>query len=151
MEYFFELIKSNAIIFSILITGSFSKIDQNQLNYLDHFFPSDSGLVIKNYNLDNNYFESVDFILTKNYGTLISFHTSDPKYFENPELYFGKSVNEQIKKPFEINGLKVSLSKKQLGDFQAFDNFYTVSIYKSKDFGYTISIRDKIKPINEYD
>lgn len=140
MNYFFELIKNNAVLLSIIMNGNFSQIDHKQLIEVDHFFPTDSGLIINDYKLGQDTFKSVHIILTKYPSKTISFFTSDSKYFDNPELYFGKSSDEVLKNPYEMSGVKVNRSRKDLGNFNEFGKILEVTIFKSSVYGYCITI-----------
>ncbi len=149
MSYFFELLKNNAIFFSIIISGNFSGIDNSQLIGVDHFFPTDSGLFISKYSFGENNFSNVTVILHKELGTVISLQTSDSKYFEHPEYYFGKASEEQIRNPYEMDGEIVKRSKKKLGKFKQFGKLIDVTIFKSSSYGYDISLKITEDATNE--
>lgn len=125
------------------MSGNFTSIDHSQMIGVDHFFPTDSGLFISKYSLEEDSFSNVTIILHKELGTKISFQTSDSKYFDNPELYFGNTSEELIKKTYEIEGRKINRSRKDLGDFRQFGKLVTVTIYKSTAYGYSISLTIK--------
>lgn len=125
------------------MSGNFSSIDQSQLAGIDHFFPTDSGLFISKYSFEEDSFTNVTVILHKELGTIISFQTQDSKYFDNPEYYFGKSSEELLKKPYEIDGKKINRSKKDLGIYNQFGKTMRVTIFKSSIYGYSISLKIK--------
>jgi hypothetical protein len=143
MSYFFELLKNNALIFSIIMSGNFASIDNNQLIGIDHFFPTDSGLFIPKYSLGEDTFKNVTVILQKELGTTITFNSSDNKYFENPEIYFGKTSVELIKNSYEIDNTKIERSRKDLGVFNYFGKSVDVTLFKSSSYGCAISLKIK--------
>lgn len=125
------------------MSGNFSSIDHSKLVGIDHFFPTDSGLFISKYSLEEDSFTNVTVILHKELGTIISFQTQDPKYFDNPEYYFGKNSAELVKNPCKIDDKKINRSKKDLGVFKQFGKTMSVTIFKSSSFGYSISLKIK--------
>lgn len=143
MAQFFTLLKNNALLFSIIMTGNFSQINTSDLKSLDYFFPTDSGLVINNFNLNNENFKMVDITFPKNLRNFITFTTDDSKYYENPEYYFGKNSEELSKNPYEINGRDIKRNRKDLGIFHEFGKDIDVTLYKSSSYGYSISLKIK--------
>lgn len=149
MKYFFELIKNNAIILSIIMGGNLNNINLNNLKGVDYFFPTDSGLVITNYDIGNEHFENVTIIVRDEFNTTINFQTKESKFYENPEVYFGNLTDEIVKKPYELNNIQINRSNINLGDFKHFDKSINVIIFKSSSYGYCISLNLK-KDVKDY-
>jgi hypothetical protein len=108
LPYFFLLMKKNIILWTIITTGSFSKID---LTNTEHSFVAPSYLVLKNYVLSKqDTLRQVEVIADKMATTFI-FETPYSKYQNNMHYYFGTdSPMGRIESSYEIDGEKVSSS-----------------------------------------
>lgn len=136
--YFLELIKKNAILYSILVNGNFSHVDLRSENVTVW---SDKAIEIKKISLDRDEFDSVMIVL---YGSFISmeFRTSDSKFFTNSKLYFGKDAVVRSKKPYLLDDHVVEEEFKDLGIFTAFtERPVSIIARHSNILNYAISLR----------
>lgn len=143
MNYFFQLLKNNVILLSIISSGGFSSVD---LQNTDHIFFTDSGLRINNFAIGKNErFKYVDILLTEEHETIFIFISDDPKYYDDPSFYFDSTGFEKNKNPFMVNDVVVTHSRKDVGTFHEFEKSIRVSIHKSSAYGYMISLTIKDK------
>jgi hypothetical protein len=135
--YFLDLIKKNAILYSILINGNFSHVDLRSQNVTVW---SDKAIEIKKVSLGQDKFDSVMIVL---YDSFISmeFRTSDPKFFTDSKLYFGKDALVRSKKPYLLNDNIVEEEFKDIGTFNAFKGPASITVRHFNLFNYTISLR----------
>ena len=86
LPYFLALVKKNLILWTIITTGSFSKVD---FGNAQHDFHPPHFLILKNYALSkDDKFKDIS-IRTDQYETTIVFENADPKYLQNLKYYFG--------------------------------------------------------------
>lgn len=134
---FLELIKKNAILYSILINGNFSQVDLHAENVVVW---SDRAIEIKKISLGQHEFDSVMVVL---YGSFISmeFRTSDGKFFTDTKQYFGKDALVRSKKSYLMGTDVIEEDFKDLGTFSGFKGPASVIVRHSNFFDFTISLR----------
>jgi len=136
--YFLELIKKNAILYSIVLNGNFYEIDLRTANIVVW---SDKAIEIKNVTLGSEEFESVMVVL---YDSFISmeFRTSHSKFFIDSKSYFGKDAIVRSKKSYLMGDDVVEEEFKDFGTFDAFTGPASVIVrHFNVFFNYTISLR----------
>ncbi|HEY9003349.1 MAG TPA: hypothetical protein VIM89_18480 [Mucilaginibacter sp.] len=85
LPYFLALVKKNVILWTIITTGSFAKID---FSNTQHSSTSHS-ILLKNYSLSNeDRFDDV-MISIRPFETIVIFRGADKKYSQNEKYYFG--------------------------------------------------------------
>jgi hypothetical protein len=137
MIVFFEIIKRNAILYSIIMNGGISQLDFADKNITVW---SEKAIEFRNIPCGEDLFESVVIVDADSFISM-DFKTSDPKFFLISELFFGKKGSERLKEPFIWNNTLVEEEFKELDTFHAFDRNVAITIRKSNVFGYTISLR----------
>jgi hypothetical protein len=139
LPYFLLLLKKNALLCSIIATGSFAKADLSQTQYRIH---SDQAIDFFNFSLgENETFTSVKVLIVES-GTSITFFTNSSKYFEEPERYFRQmdSVTNHI---YTLNQITSQTTKKSLGDFIVLPSPVppaSVWVRNSSVYGYAIAV-----------
>ncbi|MBL0745088.1 hypothetical protein [Chryseolinea lacunae] len=134
---FLELIKKNAILYSILINGNFAQVDLRSQNVVAW---SDRAIEIKNIRLGEHEFDSVMVVL---YGSFISmeFRTADAKFFNDTKHYFGKDALVRSKKSYLMGNDVIEEEYKDLGTFKGLEGLASAMVRNSNLFGFTISLR----------
>ncbi|HTK20101.1 MAG TPA: hypothetical protein VL442_11325 [Mucilaginibacter sp.] len=85
LPYFLALVKKNLILWTIITTGSFAKID---FGNTEHKL-SPRAVMLKNYQLSNeDRFDEI-IVFTRPFETIITFRDADQKYSKNAKHYFG--------------------------------------------------------------
>lgn len=135
--YFLELIKKNAILYSVLINGNFSQIDLHSQNIVVW---SDRAIEIKKLSLGEHEFDSVVVVL---YGSFISMElrTSNARFFTDTKRYFGKDALVRSKKSYLMGNDIVEEEFKDLGTFDGFKGPASATVRHFNIFGYAISLR----------
>lgn len=137
MIYFLELIKKNAILYSILINGNFSHMGVRSQNVVVW---SDKAIEIRKVSLGEDEFDSVTIVL---YDSFISmeFRTFNSKFFTDTKAYFEKDVLVRSKKAYAVNNNVVEEEFKDLGIFDAFKGPVSITVRHFNIFNYAISLR----------
>jgi hypothetical protein len=140
LPYFLLLLKQNALLCSILATGSFAHLDLKQI---EHKFYAERVIDLLNFSLaPNESFTAVNVHLAES-GTTFSFHTSSSEYFEHPERYFGVAGAASSARPYLLNGKEARTHKKYLGQFVVFPPpIPPASVYvrHSNIYGYVVAV-----------
>lgn len=91
LPYFFSLIKSNSLIYSILISGNLN-FTENTDNKLKYEYLSENLLEIYNVSFsEEDVFDKITFEYLDN-DLLFSFKSKSKKYIENYAFYFGNET-----------------------------------------------------------
>jgi hypothetical protein len=88
LPYFFVLLKKNIALWTLIATGSFSKIDTGHIKYIRL---SPYAMILKNYSLSKNDTFKEIWIMSTDWETAINFTTSNSKYQDSMKYYFGTS------------------------------------------------------------
>lgn len=138
LPYLLKLIKTNALLYSIISTGGFSHID---LKNEDHYVWTQRTLELKNFALsETDVFTSVMIKLNSDTSVVVELRTMDPRYFDNSQYYFEKDTVVQKQNPYFINDSEVNVDCKILGEFPLFDPPVTISLRHSSIYDYLISL-----------
>jgi hypothetical protein len=139
LPIFLNWIRGNALLYSIITTGSFSNID---LKSIDHVAVSERTIELRNFALsETEVFESV-FINLTDRGTTIRFMTAKPDYFDSTKYYFGYEILSTKNSSYQIDGKPLSTERKILDEYYLFPSVPVVStnLYNSSIYGYMILI-----------
>jgi hypothetical protein len=97
LPLFFELISKSALLNKAVTDCCVSDDD---LEGFDHYRPTTSRIILKNFEVARNvWFSEVDILMTR-FGVLIDFISLDVKYFENAKIYFNTTSTPR-RKPFK--------------------------------------------------
>lgn len=143
--YFLELIKKNAILYSIVINGNFSQVDLHSQNVVVW---SDKAIEIKKISLGRDEFDSVMVVLYDSFIS-IEFKTADAKFFTDSKSYFGKDALVRSKKPYLMGNDVVEEEFKDFGTFETFKRPASITVRHFNLFNYTISLRFYGEKVNQ--
>jgi hypothetical protein len=103
---FLQIIKSNTLIYSIIMTGNLSLIRDNYAGKYD--FASPNYVTLNNFVLtDDDFFEEI-CIRKSETGIDVSFKSLDTKYFTKHTYYFGeKTIYSPFEKAIEAKGIVI--------------------------------------------
>ncbi|MEO5976195.1 MAG: hypothetical protein ABIS36_20455 [Chryseolinea sp.] len=137
MEYFLELVKKHALLYSILVNGNFKQVDLQSKNVVQF---SDKAIEINMMTLGDHKFESVTIVL---YDSFISvdFKTLDSKFFTDSKTYFSKDALTRYKKPYVLGDDLIEETFKDLGMFPDFDGRTHIILRHSELFNYSVNLR----------
>ena len=112
LPYFFLLLKKNIALWTLIATGSFSKIDTVHTEYTRM---SPNFMILKNYSLSNtDSFKEIN-IMSTGWSISMDFRTSNPKYLDSMKYYFGtSSISGSMSGGYTINGTAVNNSNNML-------------------------------------
>jgi hypothetical protein len=139
LPYFFLLLKKNIALWTLLATGSFSKIDTAHTEYTRM---SPYTLILKNYSISkNNNFRQI-WIMSTGWQTSIDFTTSDSKYQDSLKYYFGtSSISGSMEGQYTLNDSTVHNSTDMLGPIDiGLDRKVSVFLGRSGEHEYKISL-----------
>ncbi|MGI9542831.1 MAG: hypothetical protein ACR2MX_06195, partial [Cyclobacteriaceae bacterium] len=134
IAYFFQMLKHNVVLSTILATGNFSEVDLSQV---EHNIMTDQGMECRNFVLaEGDTFSLVHVTFSEQFGTMINFYTDRAQYMENSKYYFGK--NTYVKSKKGMWGSKVG--SKHL-KFYELEPPLDVTLRNSSQYGYTVTLR----------
>ena len=139
LPYFFLLIKKNIALWTLIASGSFSKIDTAHTEYekmSPHF------MILKNYSLSpTDIFKEISMMST-GWETHIDFTTSNTKYLDSMKYYFGTNqISGSISGGYTMNGTTVHNSTDMLGPLDiGLDRKVDVFLGPSGEHEYKISL-----------
>lgn len=139
LPYFFLLLKKNIALWTIIATGSFSKIDTVHTEYIRM---SPSTLILKNYALSNNDTFKEIWIMSTGWQVSIDFKTSNSKYQDSLKYYFGtNSIRGSMEGGYTLNDSTVHNSSDMLEPIDiGLDRKVSVFLGRSGEHEYEISL-----------
>lgn len=117
LPLFFQLIKKNAILYSIITTGSLSNVNLKDTN---HIFFSDRAIQFKKFTLGENHVFSFVTLTIDSVHVAIDFTDSNSRYFDSTEYYFGKNSFVDKEKKMNVDGVYITVEEKSLGYYSGF-------------------------------
>lgn len=135
--YFFQLIKKNTLLYSILLNGNLNNLD---LNNQEVSIWSENAIEISNLSLGEDVFEAVMVAVYDDFMAM-DLKTSDAKFFNNPAFYFNRDVHVRLKRPYLLNGESIEEKFKDLGSFESseFNGPVSITLRHFNAFNYTLS------------
>jgi hypothetical protein len=133
---FFEMIKSNAILYSILVNENFLDIESKSPNISTW---SNTAIEISKVPFGQDLFDNVLVVLDES-SIRMDFRTQNPTYFDEPTVYFGIDVPSRFKSPYTMGGRIIEEEYKDLGNFNFLGSVVSVKIRHYNLFGYTINL-----------
>jgi tetratricopeptide (TPR) repeat protein len=139
LPYFFALLKKNIALWTLIATGSFSKIDTAHNQYVRM---SPYALILKNYSVSKNDTFKEIWITSTPWDTHVDFTTSDPKYVDSMKYYFGtKEIRGSMSGGYTINNVNVHNSTNMLGPIDiGLDRKVNVFLGQSGEHEYKITL-----------
>jgi hypothetical protein len=144
LPYFFVLLKKNIGLWTLIVTGSFSKIDTSHLEYPRM---SPYVMILKNYSLSEKDTFNEIWVTSGQGRVSIDFRTSNSKYQDSMKYYFGTStISGSIEGGYTINDSTVHNSINVLGPIDiGLDRKVDVFLGRSGEHGYKISLMLRAK------
>jgi len=139
LPYFFVLLKKNIALWTIIATGSFSKIDTAHTEYI---MMSPHALMLKNYSIDrDNTFKEI-WIMSTGWEVSIDFTTSSSKYQDSLKYYFGtSSISSSMEGGYTMNDTTVHNSTDMLAPIDiGLDRKVSVFLGRSGEHEYKVSL-----------
>lgn len=141
LPYFLLLLQKNALLYSIIATGSFTNLDLSQV---EHRIQSDQAIEFFNFPLGGNEtFTSVSVLIVDS-GTSVTFFTPSPKYFDDPERYFQRKGSDDNGHLNTFGTTGAQTHKKSLGIFTVLPLPVppaSVWVRNSDVYGYAVSVQ----------
>lgn len=139
LPYFFLLLKKNIGLWTLIATGSFSKIDTAHTEYIRM---SPYAMILKNYSLSKNDTFKEIWITSGHGETSINFTTSSSKYQDSMKYYFGANeISGSMSGGYTINGTNVHNSTDMLGPMDiGLDQKVSVFLGRSGEHEYKIDL-----------
>lgn len=135
--HFFELVKKNTLLYSILINGNFSQINFESPNIVVW---SEKAIQINDVVIGQDRFESVTIILFESFISL-DLKSKDQKFFVNPHAYFGKDVPIRTKIPYYMGADLIEEQYKDLGIYTTSHGPVSIILRQNSILGNVISIK----------
>ena len=136
---FLDLIRANALLYSIIASGSFSGVDLKSTNI---YMWSENVIELRNFALsESEVFSSVVIRLSDN-ETNVRFMTTKSGYFDKAKYYFGYETLSTKKNIYLLDGKHVSTETKVLNTnyLLSLSKFVSTTLFKSSLYGYMISM-----------
>ena len=139
LPYFFLLIKKNIALWTLIATGSFSKIDTVHIEYIRM---SPYFMILKNYSLNKTDTFKEITIMSTGWQTNVDFTTSNSKYLDSLKYYFGtSSISGSMEGGYTINGTAVHNSTDMIGPIDiGLNRKVSVFLGRSGEHEYKISL-----------
>jgi len=139
LPYFFLLLKKNVGLWTIIATGSFSKIDTAHTQCIRM---SPHALILKNYSISRNDTFKEIWITSTGWEVSISFTTSSSKYQDSLKYYWGtSSVSGSMEGGYTMNDTTVHNSTDMLAPIDiGLDRKVSVFLGRSGAHEYKVSL-----------
>src|SRR5581483_99785 len=139
LPYFFVLLKKNIALWTLIATGSFSKIDTAHTEYTRM---SPYAMILKNYSLSKNDTFKEIWIMSMGWQTSLAFTTSSSKYVDSIKYYFGtNTISGYISGGYTMGDTTVSNSESALGPIDiGLDRKVNVFLGRSGEHEYKINL-----------
>jgi hypothetical protein len=139
LPYFFLLLKKNIALWTLIATGSFSKIDTVHTECIRM---SPNFMILKNYSLSGTDIFKEIGIMSTGWETNVDFTTSNSKYLDSLKYYFGtSSISGSMEGGYTINGTAVHNSTDMIGPIDiGLDRKVDVFLGRSGEHEYKITL-----------
>ncbi len=139
LPYFFLLLKKNIALWTLIATGSFSKIDTAHIEY---YRMSPHAMTLKNYSLSKEDTFNEIWVRSGQGEVSINFETSNPKYLDSMRYYFGaNSSSGSLESGYTINGVTFHNSSEMLDPIDiGLDRKAHISLMRSGEHEYKVML-----------
>lgn len=136
---FLDLIRTNALLYSIIASGSFSSVD---LKSPDNHIWSEKVIELRNFALSESEVFSSVVIRLSDIETNVRFMTTKSDYFDRAKYYFDYETLSTKNSSYLLDGMHVSTETKVLSSYYLLSPVQVVSttLFNSSLYGYMISM-----------